>query len=217
MIRQSVCFSLLFSLCSHSSYLTFSFFSFIQKIPTGSEEAKQLISFISKHFLTFCSFKENNLKLMDELLFWIFWTLVHSQFFSFVCVFLSFSDWIFFPALSRTFCKAGQEEYNAMRDQYLRQGQGFLMVYSIDNYDSFKKLRNLHTQLLRVKDESSYPIVLVGNKIDLEEYREVSTQEGQELANSMGVPFFEVELFSQIRSHSSSSQFKNAFFVKMRF
>jgi GTPase KRas protein len=86
---------------------------------------------------------------------------------------------------------AGQEEYNAMRDQYLRQGQGFLMVYSIDNYDSFKKLKPLHTQLLRVKDEPTYPIVLVGNKIDLEEYREVSTQEGQELAKQLGVPFFE--------------------------
>jgi GTPase SAR1 family protein len=79
-----------------------------------------------------------------------------------------------------------------MRDQYLRQGQGFLMVYSIDNFESFKKLRPLYTQLLRVKDEQTYPVVLVGNKIDLEEFREVSTQEGQELAKSMGVPFFEV-------------------------
>jgi GTPase KRas protein len=86
---------------------------------------------------------------------------------------------------------AGQKEYSAMRDQYLRQGQGFLMVYSIDNFESFKKLKELHAQLLRVKDEPSYPAVLVGNKIDLEEYREVSTQEGQEAAKAMGVPFFE--------------------------
>lgn len=84
-----------------------------------------------------------------------------------------------------------------MRDQYLRQGQGFLMVYSIDNYESFKKLKDLHAQLLRVKDEPSYPAVLVGNKVDLEEYREVPTQEAQEAAKAMGVPFFEVSFLDQ--------------------
>jgi GTPase KRas protein len=42
-----------------------------------------------------------------------------------------------------------------------------------------------------VKDEETYPIVIVGNKCDLEKDREVSTVEGRELAKSFNAPFAE--------------------------
>ena len=79
-------------------------------------------------------------------------------------------------------------------DQYLRQGQGFLMVYSIDNLESFKKLKTLHNQMLRVKDEPSFPVVIVGNKSDLEELRDVQFSDGQAFARSINAPFIEVSL-----------------------
>jgi GTPase KRas protein len=93
---------------------------------------------------------------------------------------------------------AGQEEYNAMRDQYLRQGQGFLMVYSIDNLESFKKLKTLHNQMLRVKDEPSFPVVIVGNKSDLEELRDVQFSDGQAFARSINAPFIETSAKNRI-------------------
>eukprot|EP01120_Amphizonella_sp_Union-15-10_P015701 TRINITY_DN8122_c0_g2_i1.p1 TRINITY_DN8122_c0_g2~~TRINITY_DN8122_c0_g2_i1.p1 ORF type:complete len:143 (-),score=11.19 TRINITY_DN8122_c0_g2_i1:256-642(-) len=63
---------------------------------------------------------------------------------------------------------AGQEEYSAMRDQYIQAGQGFLIVYAVNNPKSFQKLNIFREAIFQVKDAESFPIVLVGNKIDLE-------------------------------------------------
>jgi small GTP-binding protein len=86
---------------------------------------------------------------------------------------------------------AGQEEYSAMREQYMRTGEGFLCVYSITNRSSFDEIQTFHKQILRVKDKDSFPMILVGNKCDLEDQREVSTQEGQDLAKQLNIGFTE--------------------------
>jgi len=86
---------------------------------------------------------------------------------------------------------AGQEEYSAMRDQYMRTGQGFIMVYAITSRSSFDEIASFREQILRVKDKDKVPMILVGNKCDLETERQVTTGEGQDLAKSFGCPFFE--------------------------
>jgi len=86
---------------------------------------------------------------------------------------------------------AGQEEYSAMRDQYMRTGEGFICVYSITSRASFDEIEGMLEQISRVKDSSKYPLVLVGNKCDLERQREVSEAEGRWLAERRGCPFFE--------------------------
>ncbi|KAJ3030590.1 UNVERIFIED_CONTAM: Ras GTPase [Siphonaria sp. JEL0065] len=88
---------------------------------------------------------------------------------------------------------AGQEEYSAMREQYMRTGEGFLLVYSITSRHSFEDISNFHAQILRVKDRDRYfPCVLVANKCDLEQERAVTAQEGQNAAKQFGgVPFLE--------------------------
>ena len=57
-----------------------------------------------------------------------------------------------------------QEEYSAMRDQYMRTGQGFLIVYSVTSPSSFHEVSQFRDQILRVKDADNVPIVIVGNK-----------------------------------------------------
>ncbi|KAI8616814.1 small monomeric GTPase [Chytriomyces sp. MP71] len=113
---------------------------------------------------------------------------------------------------------AGQEEYSAMREQYMRTGEGFLLVYSITSKHSFEDIGNFHAQILRVKDRDRYfPCVLVGNKCDLEQERAVSAQEGLNASKQFGgIPFFEAsartrhnvdeafyELVRQIRKENS--------------
>lgn len=71
---------------------------------------------------------------------------------------------------------AGQEEYSAMREQYMRTGEGFLLVYSITSRQSFEEITTFQQQILRVKDKDYFPMVVVGNKCDLEGEREVSRQ-----------------------------------------
>ncbi|KAL9602104.1 MAG: hypothetical protein Q9219_002100 [cf. Caloplaca sp. 3 TL-2023] len=106
---------------------------------------------------------------------------------------------------------AGQEEYTALRDQWIRDGEGFVLVYSITSRASFSRIRKFHSQIQRVKDASSTssptasylsspvtpaapreaPVMLVGNKSDRVTEREVSTQEGSALAREMGCDFVE--------------------------
>ena len=63
-----------------------------------------------------------------------------------------------------------------MREQYMRTGEGFLLVYSITSRQSFEEILYYQQQILRVKDRDYFPMILVGNKCDLEGERQVSTQ-----------------------------------------
>ena len=109
---------------------------------------------------------------------------------------------------------AGQEEYTALRDQWIRDGEGFVLVYSITSRNSFTRIQKFFSQVQRVKESghpssptgASYlpaqmntppmfsgpvPIMLVGNKCDKHHEREVSSQEGQALAKELGCEFVE--------------------------
>jgi small GTP-binding protein len=87
---------------------------------------------------------------------------------------------------------AGQEEFGALRDQYMKTGQGFLIVYSITTQTSFEAVTKFRNQILRVQeDRLDIPIILVGNKKDLSEDREVSPEAGQALAEKFNCDFLE--------------------------
>ena len=63
--------------------------------------------------------------------------------------------------------------HSAMREQYMRTGEGFLLVYSITSRNSFEEISTFHQQILRVKDKDSFPVIVVANKCDLEYERQV--------------------------------------------
>lgn len=85
-----------------------------------------------------------------------------------------------------------------MREQYMRTGEGFLLVYSIDSKQSFEEIRTFQQQILRVKDRDYFPIIIVGNKCDLEQDREVTKEEGMALARSFGCKFIETSAKQRI-------------------
>lgn len=85
---------------------------------------------------------------------------------------------------------AGQEEYSAMRDQYMRTGEGFLLVFAVNNSKSFEDISMYREQIKRVKDADDVPMVLVGNKCDLQT-RTVRMSEAREVAKQYGIPFVE--------------------------
>ncbi|KAH6899825.1 ras family-domain-containing protein [Thelonectria olida] len=113
------------------------------------------------------------------------------------------------PCMLEVLDTAGQEEYTALRDQWIRDGEGFVLVYSISSRSSFSRIKRFHHQIQRVKESCasspSYPgspisaassqlpvpIMLVGNKSDRVTEREVSTQEGHALARELGCEFVE--------------------------
>lgn len=73
----------------------------------------------------------------------------------------------------------------------MRSGEGFVLVYSITDRNSFRAASQYKTQFERVRRADDIPFILVGNKFDLENRRQVSTEEGQALARQFGCPFFE--------------------------
>ncbi|SJX61727.1 small G-protein Ras2 [Sporisorium reilianum f. sp. reilianum] len=97
------------------------------------------------------------------------------------------------PCMLEVLDTAGQEEYTALRDQWIREGEGFLLVYSISARATFERVERFRSQISRVKDQEPHtvPIMLVGNKCDKVNEREVSREEGQALAHRLGCKFIE--------------------------
>jgi GTPase KRas protein len=93
---------------------------------------------------------------------------------------------------------AGQEEYSAMREQYMRTGEGFILVYSITSRPSFDAVQTLQQQLLSIKKKSYVPMILVGTKCHKEHKRAVSKEEGEALTKSFGCPFLEVSIKERV-------------------
>ncbi|XP_046849896.1 ras-like protein RAS2 [Xenia sp. Carnegie-2017] len=78
-----------------------------------------------------------------------------------------------------------------MREQYMRSGEGFLLVFSLTDRASFDEINKFYNQILRVKDRSEFSMIIVGNKSDLERERVVSSQEGNELGRQLRIPYIE--------------------------
>ena len=86
---------------------------------------------------------------------------------------------------------AGQEDYAVVRDNYFRSGEGFLCVFSLVDRESFAGVSEIRDSVLRVKVDERTPLILVGNKSDLQESREVSQAEAESMASTWGVPYVE--------------------------
>ena len=93
---------------------------------------------------------------------------------------------------------AGQDDFAPMRTGYMRQGKGFIIVYAIDDRASFEEVEVFHRDLIRTKGTAGIPIVICGNKCDLEEKRVVSKTEGEEMADRLGAIFLETSALANI-------------------
>ena len=85
---------------------------------------------------------------------------------------------------------AGQEQFRSITRAYFKNAVCALVVYDITNKSSFENIKQWIEDCMNYMPKRGF-IVLVGNKCDLEENREVSTEEGQQLADLYGILFFE--------------------------
>jgi GTPase SAR1 family protein len=65
---------------------------------------------------------------------------------------------------------------------YIQQGNSYIVVYSVTDAASFYEAQKIFDEISLATDKDEYPVVLVGNKSDMEDHREVSTAEGKEFA-----------------------------------
>lgn len=80
----------------------------------------------------------------------------------------------------------------------MSNGQGFVIVFALNNRDSFGQVPNFFDQILRVKDAEKVPCVLLGNKIDLPN-RVVSNEDATMLASQLRLPYYETRQVDDIR------------------
>jgi len=87
---------------------------------------------------------------------------------------------------------AEQQDYRALRDQYMKSADGFVLVYSITSMISFETASKLRQDILKNKEDyPDTPIMLVGNNLDMESDRAVQTADGKTLATKFGLGFIE--------------------------
>jgi GTPase KRas protein len=143
------------------------------------------------------------------------------------------------PCLFDIYDTPGQDDYSRLREQVIRSGEGFLIVYSVSSRESFNKVQDLYSVICKVKleqlqsveqqaddqrqgnsgpvpDRSFFelgqdpPVLIVGNKNDLSVFeREVSYNEGVACAASLNVGFIET-------SATAGHNVNNAFCVLAR-
>ena len=85
---------------------------------------------------------------------------------------------------------AGQETFKSITRSYYRSAAGALLVYDITCRDTFNNINNW-VQEVKEHGNDKITIMLIGNKIDLEKNREVSTEEGRKFARERGMLFAE--------------------------
>ncbi|XP_062566070.1 ras-related protein Rap-2c-like [Saccostrea cucullata] len=95
------------------------------------------------------------------------------------------------PSVLEILDTAGTEQFASMRDLYIKNGQGFVIVYSITSLQTFQDIKTMKEQIIRVKGIENIPMILVGNKADLDHQREVPRSEGEALGQMWGCPFLE--------------------------
>ncbi|KAK7059274.1 protein ras-2 [Favolaschia claudopus] len=93
----------------------------------------------------------------------------------------------------RNMCFVEVIEYGALRDQWVREGQGFILVYSIASRSSFDRLELFREAARQVKTGNPI-LMLAGNKADKLSEREVSKEEGAALAQQFGCDFMETSV-----------------------
>ena len=86
---------------------------------------------------------------------------------------------------------AGQEKYKSLSLYSIRHCDGVILMYDITKKDSFNSVSEWINNIYDIK-EKNFPFILVGNKCDLKDEREISEEEGLEAAEKYKTKYFEV-------------------------
>ena len=108
---------------------------------------------------------------------------------------------------------AGQERYRAITSSYFKGSNGCFIVYDITNEASFNNIENWYEQIQK-ETSKDIPILLVGNKCDLEDERKVPIEKGKEKAQSLNCAFFETSALKKINIDKIFEELVNNIYEK---
>ena len=93
---------------------------------------------------------------------------------------------------------AGQDDYQSMIDTWINSVDGYILVYSIDNYESFEAIKVRYDRIIKNKKNKNFSIIVVGNKSDLTNNRKVTTEEAENYCKELNVNFLECSALENI-------------------
>jgi small GTP-binding protein len=93
---------------------------------------------------------------------------------------------------------AGQDDYQTMLDSWISYVDGFVLVYSIDDRESYEVLKNRYDRILKNKPGECPCMIMVGNKCDLEGNRKVQKKSAEDNALNLGIKFIEASALEKI-------------------
>lgn len=93
---------------------------------------------------------------------------------------------------------AGQGDYQSLLDTWIDFGEGFLLVFAINDKTSFNELDKRKSKIDLIKKNKNTPVVLIGNKSDLKDSREVSKEEAEKKAKTWGTVYIETSALENV-------------------
>ena len=109
----------------------------------------------------------------------------------------------------------GQEKFRAMTRQYFKDAHGIILVFDVNNENSFKALSSWLNEIKNNCNNKNVSIILVGNKIDLNE-RVISKEEGNEFALKNGLLYVETSSKDGINIDEPFEQLSNHIIKKIK-
>jgi GTPase KRas protein len=85
---------------------------------------------------------------------------------------------------------AGEEDYQTMMDEWIKAADGFILLFAINDKESFDALKEKISRIKKNNKEKA-PLILVGNKCDLEDKRQIDKQQGMDFAKLIGAKYYE--------------------------
>ena len=92
---------------------------------------------------------------------------------------------------------AGQDRFRAITKNYYKGSHGIILIYDVTNIQTFENVKSWVNQI-REEASTNVIIYIAANKIDIEEERKVTKEEGEKLAQELGFPFMETSAKSGI-------------------
>ena len=85
---------------------------------------------------------------------------------------------------------AGQERYKAITSMYYKGAKGALIVFDLSSKNTFQNVEKWYNEIKKTSDPN-INLILIGNKSDLKDKRQISTEEGENKAKEMNVAYLE--------------------------
>lgn len=95
------------------------------------------------------------------------------------------------------------EDFEATMFNFARSSDGIILIYSIENWESYQSILHYHNKILQATEGEKKPMILCGNFCDRLNTRRVTYEEGMALANQIGCPFFETSPLNNINVSES--------------